>query len=187
MLIPALNVSAEQKWNEYKSAHFLIYYRSIPMDFIKTVESAAEDHYRAIAKGLGFNREENWVSDKRAKIFIYQDANDYTVNGDQQQWSHGSALASQKTIRRRTASSTRLCRTKWAILFSVNSSDWKRMCRCGLKKVWRCTRRRPSVSAPTRSSRPHIKMMNLLLSCQLIQILKDSLVLLQNNTIVVMF
>ncbi len=99
MLIPSLNVSAEQKWNEYKSAHFLIYYKSIPMDFIKTVESAAEDHYRAIAKGLGFNREENWVSDKRAKIFIYQDGNDYTVNGDQQQWSHGSALASQKTIR----------------------------------------------------------------------------------------
>lgn len=101
LLIPALDATASgpDKWNEYRSAHFLIYYKSIPLDFIKTVEGAAEDHYQAIAKGLGFQREESWVSDKRAKIYIYQDANDYILNGEQQQWSHGSAFAAAKTIR----------------------------------------------------------------------------------------
>ena len=91
--------AGQDKWNEYKSAHFLIYYRSIPLDFIKTVESAAEDSYQEIAKGFGFRREESWVSENRAKIYIYQDANDYTTSGAQYQWSHGAAFAAEKTIR----------------------------------------------------------------------------------------
>ncbi len=91
--------SYQEKWNEYKTPHFLIYYKSIPMDFIKTVEVAAEEHYLQIAKALGFRRDESWVSDNRAKIYIYQDANDYVANAMQNQWSHGAAFASEKTIR----------------------------------------------------------------------------------------
>jgi hypothetical protein len=91
--------SAEQKWNEHRSAHFVIYYRSIPMDFIKTVERAAEDHYQEIAKGLGFRREESWLSENRARIFIYEDLDDYKTGAMQYQWSHGAAFAAEKTIR----------------------------------------------------------------------------------------
>ena len=89
----------QDKWNQYKSAHFLIYYKSIPIDFIKTVEEAAEEHYQQIAKGLGFHRDESWVSDNRAKIYIYQDADDYVADAKQYQWSHGAAFAAEKTIR----------------------------------------------------------------------------------------
>jgi hypothetical protein len=91
--------AGQDQWNEYKSAHFLIYYKSIPLDLIKTVEGAAEDHYQQIAKGLGFRRDESWVSDRRAKIYIYQDAKDYISNAQQHQWSHGAAFAAEKTIR----------------------------------------------------------------------------------------
>lgn len=91
--------SADEKWNEHRSAHFLIYYRSIPVDFIKTVERAAEDHYQEIARGLGFRREESWLSEKRAKIYIYESADDYMTSAKQYQWSHGAAFAAEKTIR----------------------------------------------------------------------------------------
>lgn len=90
---------AQDKWNEYKSAHFVIYYKSIPLDFIKTVEGAAEDHYKEIAKGLGFRRDESWLSENRAKIYIYRDSNDYVNEAMQHQWSHGAAFAAEKAIR----------------------------------------------------------------------------------------
>lgn len=92
-------VSAEQKWNVHRSAHFAIYYKHIPLDFIKTVERAAEDHYQEIAKSLGYRREESWLSENRAKIYIYEDSDDYLANSKQHQWSHGAAFAAERTIR----------------------------------------------------------------------------------------
>lgn len=69
------------------------------MDFVKSVESAAEQHYRDIADWLGFHREQGWALKNRGKIYIYEDANDYTANAVNFQWSHGAAFASEKTIR----------------------------------------------------------------------------------------
>jgi hypothetical protein len=89
----------QENWSEHPSAHFIIYSKSIPEDFIDTVETASEEHYVQIAKALGFRRDQSWVSDKRAKIYIYQNADDYVANAMQNQWSHGAAFASQKTIR----------------------------------------------------------------------------------------
>lgn len=95
----AVQANAAKEWNEYKADHFIIYYKSIPMDFVKSVESAAEEYYRDIAEWLSFHREEGWAVKNRAKIYIYDDANDYTANAINFQWSHGAAFASEKTIR----------------------------------------------------------------------------------------
>ena len=90
---------ADEKWNQYNARHFMIYYKEIPMDFVRSIERAAEDEYIEIASNLGFRREQNWMSDNRAKIYIYQDADDYTLNSQQYQWSHGTASTGDKTIR----------------------------------------------------------------------------------------
>jgi hypothetical protein len=87
-------------WSEYKSAHFVVHYRNaIPLSFVKSVTESAENYYREITAGFGFNREQGWMSDNRAKIYIYQDDKDYIRNAQQYQWSHGAASVREKTIR----------------------------------------------------------------------------------------
>jgi hypothetical protein len=99
LLCPSLIFAEEGKWNEYKSAHFSVYYKDIPLSFVKTVADSAEDSYGEISSSLGFNREQGWMSEKRAKIYIYQDDKDYVRNANQYQWSHGAASVQEKTIR----------------------------------------------------------------------------------------
>jgi hypothetical protein len=87
------------EWNEYKSAHFVILHHNIPLSFVESVADSAENYYHEITSSLGFNREGGWMSEKRAKIYIYEDDNDYIRNAQQSQWSHGAASVREKTIR----------------------------------------------------------------------------------------
>ena len=57
-----------EKWNEYRSVHFIIYYKDAPQDFIRNVEDTAENYYREITRNLGFTRDKIWSWDDRAKI-----------------------------------------------------------------------------------------------------------------------
>lgn len=88
----------EDKWAEYRSTHFLIYYKDAPRDFVEAVQESAEDYYQEITQELGFTREKSWSFDERAKIYIYKDSGDYIQSG-QADWSHGAAVAKEKTIR----------------------------------------------------------------------------------------
>jgi len=88
----------EDKWQEYRSLHFLIYYKDAPRDFVEAVQESAEDYYQEITQELGFTREKSWSFDERAKIYIYRDSDDYIKSG-QADWSHGAAIAKEKTIR----------------------------------------------------------------------------------------
>ncbi len=98
MTLSAISVRAAE-WNEYKSAHFIVLYRDTPLSFVKSVADSAENYYREITMGLGFNREQNWMSEHRAKIYVYEDDKDYVRNAQQYQWSHGAASVREKTIR----------------------------------------------------------------------------------------
>jgi len=89
----------EEKWQEHSSSHFLIYYREAPIDFIKTVEENAEEYYSEITSNLGFTRYDSWTWDKRAKIYIYDDPEDYIRFSKQADWSHGAASVQEKIIR----------------------------------------------------------------------------------------
>ena len=79
--------------------HFFIYYKEAPLDFIKTVEENAERYYEEITVNLGFTRYESWTWDQRAKIYIYDDQDDYIESSRQTKWSHGAASIKEKTIR----------------------------------------------------------------------------------------
>lgn len=94
---PAL--AQEDKWEEYKGQHFIIYYKDAPEDFIKSIESMAEHYYEEITQNLGFTRYKSWSWDERAKIFIYRDADDYVNNARMAKWSHGASSAKDKVIR----------------------------------------------------------------------------------------
>jgi len=86
----------EEKWNEHRSQHFLIYYKAVPDDFVLAVESQAEQSFEEITDHLGFRRLSLWSFDDRAKIYIYDDQKDYLENARQFQWSHGAANTRKK-------------------------------------------------------------------------------------------
>ena len=91
-------IFSEEGWQEYRCQHFLIYYKEAPEDFVKNVEEAAEQEYQEIARSLGFTRYEGWSWENRAKIYIYDDQEQY-VGAKNLSWSHGMALVQQKVIR----------------------------------------------------------------------------------------
>jgi len=88
-----------QEWKEYKCLHFIIYYKEAPEDFVKSVEQMSEDYYDEITRNLGFTRYKGWTWDERAKIYIYDDADDYVQSAKQASWSHGAASPRNKVIR----------------------------------------------------------------------------------------
>ncbi len=90
---------AEEKWQEHRSTHFIIYYKDAPLDFIQGVDETAEQLYQEITQNLGFYRDKSWTWDQRARIYIYQDAEDYIYNAKQAGWSHGAASTKEKIIR----------------------------------------------------------------------------------------
>lgn len=91
---------SEVNWLEYKTDHFVIYYhQQIPIEYIKEVAAKAEEYYSSIAANLGFNRYEFWRWDKRAKIYIFKDAQEYRKESKQPYWSGGSVLIRRKIIK----------------------------------------------------------------------------------------
>lgn len=87
------------EWKEYKKEHFIILYKNAPIDFVKEVERTAETYYQEITRNLGFIRYKGWTWDERAKIYIYNDSDDYVGDGRQMGWSHGAASPKSKIIR----------------------------------------------------------------------------------------
>lgn len=88
-----------QEWKEYTRRHFIIYYKQAPYDFVETVNKAAEEYYLEITNNLGFTRYKGWNWEDRAKIYIYDDMEDYIASARQAGWSAGSAYPKDKTIR----------------------------------------------------------------------------------------
>jgi hypothetical protein len=85
-------------WRINKSAHFLVYYKSAPEDFIKELTEEAEGYYDSIVSGLGFSRYNFWSWDNRAKVYVYDNLEDYRTATGQPIWSGGAAVATDKTI-----------------------------------------------------------------------------------------
>jgi hypothetical protein len=99
MLLLIVGTGYAQEWEESKQRHFIIYYKEAPEDFIKSVGEMAEQYYEEITRNLGFRRFKTWTWDSRAKIYIYNDAEDYLQSSKQARWSHGVASPKDKVIR----------------------------------------------------------------------------------------
>lgn len=88
----------EKGWNSEKSTHFIIYYKEAPEKFVTQAVNKAEEYYKSIADNLGFTRYDFWTWDKRAKIYIYNDAQDYQESTGKPAWSGGHAYYHEKVI-----------------------------------------------------------------------------------------
>lgn len=86
------------EWNTIKSIHFIVYFRDGLDDFAEQVVEKVEKLYDQIAEYLGFRRYNFWLWDKRAKVFIYRDAEDYHTQTAQPGWSTGCVLMREKKI-----------------------------------------------------------------------------------------
>ena len=86
-------------WQTAKSTHFIVYYKNAPEAFIKELIDRSEGYYNKITEDLGFIRYDFWLWDKRARIYIYDDAKDYQLATGQPGWSAGLASIKEKIIR----------------------------------------------------------------------------------------
>ncbi len=91
-------VYCEKSWLTVKSTHFFVHYRNAPSDFIEDLVEKSEEYYDKIAEDLGFRRYDFWLWDNRAKIYIYDDAEEYQAQTGQPSWSIGSVVPKDKII-----------------------------------------------------------------------------------------
>jgi len=87
-------------WQQLKGQDFIIYYRSdVPDDFVQTTMDTAEDELKRVADNLGITNNQEWDYEKKIKIYIYSDKEDFVKNGGQAIWAHGVAFAKARTIK----------------------------------------------------------------------------------------
>jgi hypothetical protein len=87
-----------KEWLTAKSRHFIVYYQNADERFINQLIDKSEDYYDSIALNLGFTRYDFWLWDNRAKIYIYDNAEDYQKHTGQPAWSFGSVSSRDKII-----------------------------------------------------------------------------------------
>jgi hypothetical protein len=90
--------SQNQPWQVLKSTHFMIYYKNAPAEQVNELESRAERYYDSIAEEFGFNRFNFWTWDNRAKIYLYDNQEDYRQSTQSYGWSGGQVIINQKLI-----------------------------------------------------------------------------------------
>ena len=89
----------EQRWQELRGVHFLIYYRNAEDAFANRMLERAEDYYYSITEKLGLRRYNFWINENRVKIYIYDDAQSYQTDARQPEWSGGCVDIDNKVIR----------------------------------------------------------------------------------------
>lgn len=85
-------------WTTQKSQHFIIYYNSVPQDYVTNLVNSAEKYYNSIVDNLGFRRFNFWSWDNRAKIYLYPTRDDYLKDTKRSAWSGAAVNVSNKTI-----------------------------------------------------------------------------------------
>lgn len=99
MRVSSLCAEQKSEWNEKHSQHFFVYYKDVPIEFVKEVMDAAEEYYIKITQDLKFTRYKSWAYEERAKIYIYEDQEDYMRSAHQAGWSSGAAFTKSRIIR----------------------------------------------------------------------------------------
>jgi len=75
-------------WEAVRSDHFIVYYQEAPSGYVSKIIEAAEKYYKEITFELGFTRFEGfWTWDKRAKIYLFKNIDDYKHHSHQPAWS----------------------------------------------------------------------------------------------------
>jgi len=96
--LPLVAAAQNQEWEALKSTHFIIFYKNAPEAVINELAQKAEGYYDSIAEQFGFNRFNFWTWDKRAKIYLYDNQEDYQKSTQSHAWSGGHVFINQKLI-----------------------------------------------------------------------------------------
>ncbi len=98
ILFFAGNAFSQERWHEFRGAHFLIYYKNSGDDFVDRVLERAEDYYETVTEKLNFRRYNFWLNEGRVKIYIYDDKESYQKEAREPEWSGGCVNIEKKTI-----------------------------------------------------------------------------------------
>ena len=86
-------------WETERSDHFIVYYQEAPIDYVHKIIAAGEKYYKEITFKLGFTRFEGfWTWDKRAKIYLFKNPQDYKNNSQQPTWSSAGVNVFKREI-----------------------------------------------------------------------------------------
>jgi hypothetical protein len=85
-------------WHKVESRHFIVYYKNADKAFIRNVIKKSEQYYKNITNNLGLQRLIDWTQEKRAKIYIYDNRDQYHANTSQPVWSDGSVIMRMRVI-----------------------------------------------------------------------------------------
>jgi len=98
LFLPASVFAQEKSWQVEKSTHFIVYYKHASQSDLNALIQKAEECYEAIANDFGFNRFNFWTWDNRAKIYLYDNQDEYVLATQSFGWSGGQVFASTKLI-----------------------------------------------------------------------------------------
>ena len=98
LFLPLVIFAQDQAWQVVKSTHFNIFYKNAPEDELNELIQKAEECYDSIAYELGFNRFNFWTWDNRAKIYLFDNQQDYKKATQSFNWSAGQVMVSGKLI-----------------------------------------------------------------------------------------
>ncbi|MDP2927382.1 MAG: peptidase MA family metallohydrolase [Candidatus Omnitrophota bacterium] len=98
LFLPLVIFAQDQAWQVVKSTHFNIFYKNAPEDVLNELTQKAEECYDSIADELGFNRFNFWTWDNRAKIYLFDNQDEYIKATQSFDWSGGQVRISAKLI-----------------------------------------------------------------------------------------
>ncbi len=95
-----LFADTKNEWQVKKGQAFEIYARAdVPDDFVQTTMDTAEDEFKRVTDNLGITNNQYWSINRKIKIYIYSDKDDFVNHSGQAVWSHGAAFAQAKIIK----------------------------------------------------------------------------------------
>lgn len=98
LFLPLIIYADTQPWQVSKSTHFLIYYKTAKESQINELSEKAEDYYNNITDDLGFNRFSFWTWDNRARIYLFDNQQEYMKETGSPAWVAGQAQVNSKLI-----------------------------------------------------------------------------------------
>lgn len=91
-------IQAKEEGSILESTHFAIHYKVGAYDFALKVKEKAEEYYRQIIEELGFSQQKSFLKERKVKIYIYRDQNEYVAQTGQPEWSAGCANYQERSI-----------------------------------------------------------------------------------------
>jgi hypothetical protein len=85
-------------WRSVDWKHVVVYYNNASPGAIKHIGQAAEDQFLGIAERMGLRDLDRWSGDRRIKIHIFDNSDQYQRNIGEPAWSDGSSIQRFRAI-----------------------------------------------------------------------------------------